>query len=311
MRYIVGIGAVALVGYLLTGVSQVRPGERAVVRRFGRVAATPGPGLWVGLPWGMDRVDHVAVDRVRRVVVGYQPEEEENGEGVPPGQFLTGDHNLVNVQSAIHYAVDDDQVVAFLEQEGRADALVARAAETALAEWVAGRGIDDILIHGKTRLPGVLVNEVQDRIDGYRLGIQIQQADVAYLFPPEEVRNAFDEVTRAQTSIRTREHESRQEAARLLREAETEKFRLEKQAEAYRAERLRLARAEAERFEVRVLQYHQIERDNPAFLTGIWWDEVGKLFSRLRETGRIDLLDNHLGRDGLDITIAPPLPRKK
>ena len=50
---------------------------------------------------------------------------------------------------------------------------------------------------------------------------------------------------------------------------------------------------------------------NPDFLTAIWWDEIGKLFTKLRETGRIDLLDNHLGGDGLDITIAPPLPGKK
>ena len=49
-----------LVGYLLTGVTQVRPGERAVVRRFGRVLEQkPEPGLWIGLPWGMDRVDRV------------------------------------------------------------------------------------------------------------------------------------------------------------------------------------------------------------------------------------------------------------
>ena len=53
---------------LTAGVVQVRPGERAVVRRFGRVLEhKPEPGLWVGLPWGMDRVDRVAVDRVQSV----------------------------------------------------------------------------------------------------------------------------------------------------------------------------------------------------------------------------------------------------
>src|SRR5262245_12110582 len=84
--------------YLLTGVVQVRRGERAVVRRFGRVLPyQPDAGLWVGLPWGIDRVDRVDVDNVRSVTVGYN--EEESGEReAPPGQLLTGDHNLVNVQ---------------------------------------------------------------------------------------------------------------------------------------------------------------------------------------------------------------------
>ena len=43
--------------YALTGVTQVQPGERAVVRRLGRVLEEqPGPGLWFGLPWGIDVV---------------------------------------------------------------------------------------------------------------------------------------------------------------------------------------------------------------------------------------------------------------
>ena len=50
---------VPLAAYLLTGVAEIRPEERAVVRRFGRVVALPGPGLWVGLPYGIDRVDRV------------------------------------------------------------------------------------------------------------------------------------------------------------------------------------------------------------------------------------------------------------
>ena len=35
-----------------------------------------------------------------------------------------------------------------------------------------------------------------------------------------------------------------------------------------------------------------------------------KLFAKLREGGRVDLLDHHLGPDGLDITILTP-PKKK
>src|SRR4051794_32495374 len=95
---------VALVAYLLTGVAQIRPEERAVVRRFGRAVARPGPGLWVGLPYGIDRLDRVPIASVRRVAVGYRPDAVED---TPAGQFLTGDQNLVNVQVAIDYAVGD------------------------------------------------------------------------------------------------------------------------------------------------------------------------------------------------------------
>src|SRR5256714_13277035 len=98
-----------LVGYLLTGVTQVRPGERAVVRRFGRVLQQkPDPGLWIGLPWGMDRVDRVAVDRIQSVTVGYQDEVAVDA-AIPAGQLLTGDHNLVNIQVTLYYKVRPDE----------------------------------------------------------------------------------------------------------------------------------------------------------------------------------------------------------
>src|SRR5947208_4487862 len=119
MRKLVYVILVALGAYLLTGVSQVRPGERAVVRRFGRVVAQPAPGLWVGLPWGMDRVDRVPVNFVRRTHVGYNPQADDNS-FMPAGQYLSGDQNLVNVQAAIDYSVGDvDAVVRYVLQQNR------------------------------------------------------------------------------------------------------------------------------------------------------------------------------------------------
>src|SRR5437588_278643 len=104
MRYRWPLLMLLLVGYDLTGCVQVRPGERAVVRRFGRVLPhKPEPGLWVGLPWGMDRVDRVAVDKIQSVTVGYQDAVAD--QAIPAGQLLTGDHNLVNVQVTLFYKV--------------------------------------------------------------------------------------------------------------------------------------------------------------------------------------------------------------
>ena len=86
MRYLIGLGVVALLASLLTGLTQVQPGEIAVVRRFGRVLDyTPGPGLYVGLPWGMERVDRVKVDEVRRVPAGFSGREASDSDITPPG----------------------------------------------------------------------------------------------------------------------------------------------------------------------------------------------------------------------------------
>src|SRR5215471_5764410 len=112
-RIVIVVVAVMAAVSLLMAFRPIRPGQRAVMRRFGRVVATPEPGLWIGLPWGLERIDLVSI-QLSRVVVGYDKDAEEPENMTPQGQFLTGDHNLVNVQAKIDYAVDESNLVDFV-----------------------------------------------------------------------------------------------------------------------------------------------------------------------------------------------------
>jgi membrane protease subunit HflK len=311
MRYALAILLLCGVGYLATGITQVRPGERAVVRRFGRVVAKPGPGLRIGLPAGIDRVDTVPVDMVRRVRVGFEPETADLETAAPPGQLLSGDYNLVNIQAIVDYAVRDDSVEDFVVNADRVEGAIARAAEATIAQWIAGRRVDDVLIRGKSELPEFLVTRTEEKLEPYQLGVHILGVSIPHLLPPDEVKTAFDDVTRAQTAIRTREHEAGQEAARRMREAQAEAERIRQMTGAYVRELHISARAEAASFEYRLDQYQRLQKQNPDILASIWWEEIGRLLSHLRENGRLDLLDNHLAGNGLDITIAPPGMNKR
>jgi membrane protease subunit HflK len=312
MRYLYGVAVAVFLASLLTGLTQVRPGEVAVVRRFGRVLDhRPGPGLYVGLPWGLERVDRVEVDRVRRITAGYAGAEAPESDTTPPGQLLTGRHNLVNVAIVIDYKVDPERVVDFVIQEDRVQPLLERAAETALAEWVAGREVDYVLLRGKQALPAWLVRETQKRIDPYGLGVQVTDAGVTHLAPPAEVKDAFDKVTRAETETGQRKNKALQNKAKRWQEALGEKFQLERLTDAYAREQRVLAEAEAANFTKRLDQYRKLGKGNPQYLNALWWDEMSRLYARLRANGRIDVLDNYLGASGLDITQVPLLPREK
>ncbi len=298
-----------LVGYALTGVVQVLPGERAVVRRFGRVLEErPEPGLWVGWPWGIDRVDRVAVDRVQSVTIGYQ--DQDGSITVPAGQMLTGDHNLVNVQATLYFKVKDQEEVDYVIAADRVESTLARAAESVLAEWVASRTVDDVLLNGKRQMPAWLVETTQDRLKDYRLGVQLLDARVGLITPPEEVKSAFDNVARAQTTIATLINKAEQEAASRWRTAQADRYRIEQQAAADSHSRTLLAQREAESFRRRLDEYQRGLKTNPHYLRQIWEEERGKLLTRLKENRQLGLLDHHLGPDGLDLTIAPPLPQK-
>src|SRR5262249_45995319 len=160
-------------------------------------------------------------------------------------QFLTGDQNLVNVQVAVDYAVGDGQtdLEDYVAQKERVDAVIARETEAALGEWVSGRPVDDVLLTGNVALPAWLVRRVQERLASQRLGVRVQQASVAYLAPPDEVRGAFEEVNTAQAAARAQEQRGHQEAARLLRDAEATAFQEDQRAQGYAATKKALALA--------------------------------------------------------------------
>lgn len=308
---LLGVLALWTVG---TSLTQIQPGERGVVRRFGRVLDhKPGQGLHVGFPWGVDVVDCVPVGRVRRVSVGVPSgaKEDDDANTVPPGQMLTGDHNLVNVQAEIYYKVNEHEVANFVLQADRVDALVARMSEAVLAEWIGGRTVDDVLLRGKIALPAFVQAQVQRRLQPYRLGIEIEQASVTKLYPPDEVKEAFDRLAQAQATIRTQVYRAEQDANRRLQETQAEVVRLKRSASAYANEELVKSKAEASSFLQRLEQYRKIARDNPDTLNAMWLDEMTRLFARMRETGRVELLDHYLTSEGLNITQFPLLPRKK
>lgn len=300
----------AVLGYLATGAYSVGTGERAAVRRFGRIAARPGPGLWVGLPWGIDRVDRVRVHTARQLTVGAGTNADDDVG--PDNPFLTGDHNLVDLKLVVEYTIDvaDGGLDDYAANRGVADGLLAREVEAAAAEWIAVQSVDDVLLAGRAALPQWLAGHLPDRLAPLRLGVIVQRVSVERLAAPAEVRDAFDAVAQAQAGIRTQENAAHRQAAALLRDAEVERSKLTAEADANRREKLALAAADAESFTRRLDEYRRLRIANPDVLTAIWWDEVGRTLLGMKGRGRVDLLDAHLGPDGLDVTQFVP-PSKK
>ena len=295
----------ALVGYALTGVAQVGPDERAVVRRFGEVVARPGPGLWIGYPYGVDRVDRVPVRAVRQLAVGYNADESNDAPGLPTGQLLTGDQNLVNLKLVVEYAIDDRDgaLENFVVNRDQVDPVLTRETEALAAEWVGSRTVDRVL-GGRAALAQWIAARLPDRLDN--LGIVLQRVSVEYLAAPEEVRDAFEAVNQAQTNIRTRRNQAEQEAERQINDANTLKYRLQNEAAAYRNETETQARTEASAFEARRIQAATLRATNPDFLAAIWREEIGLLLAELKSRSRIELLDDFLGPNGLELNQFVP-----
>ncbi len=299
---------IAVTAYLLTGIAQVGPEERAVVRRFGRVVAKPGPGLWIGLPWGIDRIDRVRVRIVKQLAVGVLPEESFEALFTPSGQFLTGDQNLLNTRLIVEYAIEEAALENYVVHKDQVEPALRRETEALAAEWLGSHTVDRAL-GGRTALTQWIFDRLPERIAGQNLGITVERIAVESLAAPEEVRDSFEAVNQAQTAIRTRTNQASQEAERQANEANTAKFRRSAEAESYRNERVSLATAEAAAFLARLEQYQRQRAGNPDWLATVWREEIGKLLALVAVRGRIELLDDYLGPNGLELHQF--LPEKK
>ncbi|MBI1830772.1 MAG: hypothetical protein HYR84_04895 [Planctomycetes bacterium] len=307
---VVGIVFAAWTAY--TSLTQVRSHERAVIRRFGRILDhKPQQGLHIGLPWGIDRVDLAPVGRIRSITVGFNEKEERDDEVVPNGQMLTGDHNLVNVLASINFKVREEDMDRYVLQQDNIDAFVARAAESLLAEWFAGRRIDDVLRNGKHELPRFMLEHLPARMRDYRLGIEIEQASIIRLDPPDQVKSDFDKLAQAQTNIPTQINQAEEKANRNRSETKAEVKRIHDQAVTYAEIEIKNAYAEAGNFGRRLALYHDLSRDHPNYLNAVWLDEMTRMYARMKAAGRVELLDHFMSSEGLTITQFPLQPRKR
>ena len=117
------------------------------------------------------------------------------------------------------------------------------------------------------------------------------------------VREAFDKVTQAQTGIRTKEFQARQEAEQRRRQADALKYKFEQEATVFRDGQLRQARADADDFLAQLAAFRTLKARDPDALSVIWWAEMQKVLVGIRARGgRVEPLDQHLGKDGLDLT---------
>src|SRR4249920_1610119 len=70
LRWVLGVAALLLL--VLTGYYQVEPDEVGVVQRFGRFVRTSDPGPHLKLPFGVETVTKVPVQRTLKMEFGFR-----------------------------------------------------------------------------------------------------------------------------------------------------------------------------------------------------------------------------------------------
>lgn len=244
--------------YLLTGIYIVNPGEQAVVRRFGAVLPqTVSEGIHYRLPSPIDQVQKVNVSEVRRADIGMSLPEHVHQQGDTPQdiQLLTGDENVITSQAIVHYKVKD--AAKFLYNvNGNSEQLVRYSVEAALVTVMANMAVDNILSTEKVQAQNNIMQQTQEILDSYDVGIQVTAFNIQAITPPDAVAAAFLDVTTAREEREKAINEANGYYNSTIPKARAEANTVLSQAEAYKTEQINKATGEADKF-LSMLQEYQ------------------------------------------------------
>jgi membrane protease subunit HflK len=277
---------VLLVCYGLSGLYVVNPGEEAVVKLFGKaVDQNTGEGLHYRLPWPIQTADVVNVSTIRREEIGLLLPEHESIHPAPEVvQFLSGDNNIIDIQAVIQYRVKDARAYLY-NVNSRDYQLVYQTVRSAITQIGGGMRVDDILTIGKERMQELIRTKAQEMLDLYESGLQLVGINLNKVYPPEEVAEAFRNVSNAKQDREKKVNDAWGYSNSVLPQARGDADRIVREAEGYKIAAVNKARGEAGRFE-QVLNEYQKDRKKfgaDVTTTRLYLESMEKVLSRIKK----------------------------
>jgi membrane protease subunit HflK len=289
LRWVLAAAAVLLL--LLTGYYQVEPDEVGVVQRFGRFVRTSDPGPHVKLPFGVETVTKVPVQRTLKMEFGFRttrpgikstyaaPSPETAGESV----MLTGDLNVAVVEWIVQYRIKDPK--RFLFDVRDVPKTFRSMSEAAMRQVVGDHSVDEVLTIGREAVARQAKEELQRLCDLYKNGIEVQQLVLQDVNPPDPVKPAFNEVNQAIQEKERAINEAWAEYNMAVPKAKGEAEQAVRAAEGYALERVNNAEGDAKRFDA---VYEEYRKAPKVTKKRIYLETLRELLPRLRKKVVLD-----------------------
>ena len=173
----------------------VAPDEQGLVKRFGDITRTVGPGPHFKIPI-METVETPKVEKLHRVEIGFRTDPRGRTRTVPrEALMLTGDMNILWLEFIVQYKIQNARD--YLYRVANVESTIHNAAEAAMREVIGKNKIDEALTTGKAVIQQSTQRLLQKILDQYQAGVQVQTVQLQDVNPPEAVAAAFKDVASA------------------------------------------------------------------------------------------------------------------
>jgi membrane protease subunit HflK len=146
--------------------------------------------------------------------------------------MLTGDQNLLDIAYSVRWNVRTPEL--YLFELADPDQTIKEVAESAMRAVVSGVSLTDAMGDKRAEIESQAAETMQRILDGYHSGIQVQGIAIKQADPPDEVNDAFKEVTAAQQDAQSYVNQARAYALQLTAKAQGEATAFDKVYEQYK-----------------------------------------------------------------------------
>lgn len=233
--------AVLIVGMLLVNAFYVvGPAERGVVQRFGAYSSVTEPGPHLMLPL-VDKVTKVNVDQVDKFT--------------HRAEMLTKDENIVDLTLTVQFRIQD--AVDFMFQDADPGDTIHGAMESALRQVIGRSNLDEIITENRSGIADSVKSGTQELLNLYKTGLLVTSINIQDANPPEQVKAAFDDATRAREDKERVQNQAEAYANDIVPRARGAASRQIEDAKAYKAKVIAEAEGESARFLALLREYQK------------------------------------------------------
>ncbi len=253
------VGAL-IVWSLYSAVYTVPAESVGVIQRFGQYHGVTDPGLRFKLPWGVDRVTLVPIERQLKEEFGFStPGATFANQSSPPSQWalettmVTGDLNTAMVEWIIQFRIEVP--FDFLFNVRDPGETLRDVSESVMREVIGDRTVDEVLTVGRQDIESTAQVKLQEVVNRYEMGLRIDQVQLKNVNPPEPVQASFDRVNEAQQERERMINVARGEYNQAVPRARGEADQKVQAAEGYAIQRVNEAEGDVSRFNALLAEY--------------------------------------------------------
>ncbi len=238
--------------FLVSTFYTVGPEEVGIILRFGKYVRSTDPGLHVKLPFTIERVIKVPVQRqlkqefgFRTVRAGVRTEYTTRGTS-GESNMLTGDLNAAVVEWVVQYRIVEPYK--YLFRVRNVQNTFRDMSEAVMRQVVGDRTVNEVLTIGRQEIADQVLLQLQEMCDQYETGIKVDQVVLQDVNPPDPVKPSFNAVNEAQQEKERLINQAQSDYNKVIPRAKGEAEQTIRQAEGYALDRLNRARGDSARF---------------------------------------------------------------